>query len=355
VTPEDLHRQLQSGSPAPAYLFIGPEAWHREQCRKLLLEKALPPQDRADGFTRHDLDETDLNTVIDDARSLSLFAANRLIWVSSAESALPRTRAAAADDDDSPSSGKGSSEAIQAFLNDPVPGVTLVFDCARFDFEGEDKTKLQRVQKFYSSIRHQVEFHHLTPFAAKKLAQAEAKRLGLKIDEEEIDFIVEALGADGARLVNELEKLALYLGKDRKVTPEDIANMVPNARATTIFALVSALGRHDRTASLDALDILVREGEYLPLALTFLATQFRLSLVAKEAGLTSSGQIQAHFSKMGTPMWRSRADQIQQTIAAFSKEKLREAIDKIYQTDKSLRDTRPDDRTVMEQFVLQLT
>jgi len=54
-------------------------------------------------------------------------------------------------------------------------------------------------------------------------------------------------------------------------------------------------------------------------------------------------------------MWRSRAEQIQQTIAAFSKEKLRTAIDKIYQTDRALRDTRPDDRTVMEQFVLQLT
>ena len=36
-------------------------------------------------------------------------------------------------------------------------------------------------------------------------------------------------------------------------------------------------------------------------------------------------------------------------------EKLRDAIRKIYETDKALRDTRPDDRVVMEQLVLSLT
>jgi DNA polymerase-3 subunit delta len=131
--------------------------------------------------------------------------------------------------------------------------------------------------------------------------------------------------------------------------------MVPNARVTTIFALVGAIGRGDRTSALDALDVLVREGEYLPLALTFLATQFRFALAAKEAGLINAGQIQAHFSKQGTPMWRSRAEQIQQSATAFSKEKLRAGIARIYEADKALRDARPDDRTVMEQVVLGMT
>ena len=46
------------------------------------------------------------------------------------------------------------------------------------------------------------------------------------------------------------------------------------------------------------------------LALAFLSTQFRMALVAREAGLKSSQQIQGHFSRMGVPMWGSRADQI---------------------------------------------
>jgi DNA polymerase-3 subunit delta len=103
------------------------------------------------------------------------------------------------------------------------------------------------------------------------------------------------------------------------------------------------------------LDTLLREGEYLPLALTFLATQFRLAMVAQEAGLRTSQQIQAHFTKQGIRIWRDRADQINQTVAAFPKEKLALAIEKVAGADRALRDTRPDDRVVMEEFVFSLT
>jgi len=80
MTPEDFQRQLKNKQLAPAYLFLGPETWQRERCRRLLVECALPAEDRESGFVRYDLDETDLYSVMDDARSMSLFAANRLIW-----------------------------------------------------------------------------------------------------------------------------------------------------------------------------------------------------------------------------------------------------------------------------------
>src|SRR4051812_14069071 len=98
MTPDEFLRSISKQPLAPAYLVLGQEAWYRQQIREALIEKALPPEDRENGFTRYDLDETDLNVVMDDARSFSLFAANRLIWVTSAEGALPRTRSAAASD-----------------------------------------------------------------------------------------------------------------------------------------------------------------------------------------------------------------------------------------------------------------
>ena len=357
MTPDEFLRSIQKQPLVPAYLFLGPEAWYREQCRKALLERALPPEDRENGFTRYDLDETELNVVIDDARSFSLFATNRLIWVSSAEGALPRTRASAGDSDDAEERGgsTGDAASIAAYLKNPVPGTVLVFECSRYDFEGDDKTKLARVQKFYSAIPAQIECQRFTAAAARKLAMVQAKRTGLQIGDDEIDLLIEILGSDASRIAAEIEKLSLYAGSERRVTGEDVVSLVPNGRATTIFALVAAIGRGDRSGSLDALDILVREGEYLPLALTFLATQFRLALVAKEGGLTNAGMIQSHFTKLGTPMWRSRAEQVQQTVAAFPAAKMRKAIQKIFETDRALRDTRPDDRTVMEQFVLGLT
>jgi DNA polymerase-3 subunit delta len=345
MSPDQFLSSIRSRAPEPVYLFIGPEGYSRDQCRRALVEKALTPEQRADGLTRWDLDRVGLTEVLDDARSLSLFASERVIWAGSAEAAVPRENA----------SDTSAADALAAYLADPVPGVVVVFDSSRYDFEGDDKARTQRVQKFFSGVKAQVEFPRLEPAAARRLAQSLARESGLRIGDAELDLLVDVLNADATRIATEIEKLATYAGAERAITPDDIWTLVPNARATTIFALVAALGRRDRTRSLDTLDILTREGEYLPLALSFLSSQFRLALAAKEAGVANAGQIQAHFAKQGMQVWRGRAEQIQQTVSAFSVEKLREGLQKIYEADKALRDTRPDDRTVMERFVLSLT
>jgi DNA polymerase-3 subunit delta len=339
---------MRKSPPAPVYLFLGPEAYQRGRCRKALLERVLTPDDRETGLTQLDLEQIPMAAVLDDARSLSLFAPNRVVWVSGAEGVLPRGRSAAQEEN------SGADE-LAEYLRDPTPGTVLVFEASRYDFEGEDRTKLERVQKFYSRISEVVEFRPYSVESARRLAQEIAKEAGLQIGLSEIGLLVESLAGDAARIANEIEKLRLYAGTNRKVTSDDILNLVPNAQASTIFALVAALGRGDRKRSLDSLDTLLREGEYLPLALTFLATQFRLAMVAQEAGLRTSQQIQAHFTKQGIRIWRDRADQIYQTVTAFPKEKLALAIEKVYSADRALRDTRPDDRVVMEEFVFSLT
>ena len=91
------------------------------------------------------------------------------------------------------------------------------------------------------------------------------------------------------------------------------------------------------------------------LALAFLSTQFRMALMAREAGLKSSQQIQAHFSRQGVPMWGSRAEQVSQTVGRFGGAQIERALKLISRADRGLRDARPDDRIVMEQFVLELT
>ena len=348
MSPDQFLDRMRKSPPAPAYLFLGPEAYQRGRCRKALLDRVLTPDDRENGLTQLDLEQIPMAAVLDDARSLSLFAPNRIVWVSGAEGVLPRGRSAAQEEN------SGADE-LAEYLRDPTPGTVLVFEASRYDFEGEDRTKLERVQKFYSRISEVVEFRPYSVESARRLAQEIAKEAGLQIGLSEIGLLVESLAGDAARIANEIEKLRLYAGTSRKVTSDDILNLVPNAQASTIFALVAALGRGDRKRSLDSLDTLLREGEYLPLALTFLATQFRLAMVAQEAGLRTSQQIQAHFTKQGIRIWRDRADQIYQTVTAFPKEKLALAIEKVYGADRALRDTRPDDRVVMEAFVFSLT
>ena len=350
MTPEQFLERLRSSGPVPAYLFLGPESYQRQRSRRALLEAALSPEERETGFSWHDLSQTPLAVALDDARSLSLFASRRLIWLASAEAALPRGRTAASEDET-----EAVPSDLSAYLREPAPGVVLVIEASRYDFEGEDKPRLERVRKFYSAVPAQVEFRSFSPEAARAQAQSMASQAGLKLGLAELALLLEATAGDVARIAVEIEKLCLYAGTARKITAEDIATLVPDAQAATIFALVAAVGLGDRARALQILDLLAREGEYMPLALTFLAAQFRLALAAAEADLRSAGQIQAHFIKAGARMWPERARQIEQTVRAFPKAQLERAVVKLFKTDECLRDARPDDRIVMEEMILALT
>jgi DNA polymerase III subunit delta len=351
LTPAQLLALVKQGKRPPALLLLGPEAYDRRRIKETL--RASVPEE---SLTEHDLIEVSLAEVLDDARALSLFATDRLIWVVNGEAALPRGRAgdAAGESDDGAPSGSGDSAPLTAYVKDPTPGVMLVVEAVRFDFEGDDKRKQERVRKFYGAINAVVELRRYAAHEARAEAEVLKSKAGVRMDASVLDLLVEAMGADIARIAVEIEKLALFAG-NRPVSPDEIATLAPEARTVTIFALVNALGRRDRVHSLETLDTLVKEGEYLPLVLAFLSTQFRMALVAREAGLRVAGQIQSHFTRLGVPLWGSRADQIAQTVSRFSQAQLENAVKLISQADRRLRDARPDDRSIMEQFVIELT
>ena len=354
MTPDQFLDRLKKKGPEPVYLFLGPESYNRERCRQALLDAVLaglPAEERSGAFTRHDLDQTPLASALDDARSLSLFATKRVIWLARAEAALPRGRSVESEEE---AGASANAAALAAYLRELSPETTVVFDCSRFEFDGEDRARMERVQKFYAAVPAQVEFRPFSPEAARALAQNLARAAGLQLGLAELALLLEAIGGDASRIAVEIEKLKLLAG-DRKVTAEDIAALVPDAQAATIFALVAALGRGDRGRALETLDTLARSGEYMPLALTFLGTQFRMALAAREAGLRNAGEIQAHFNKLGARIWPERAREIGQTVDAFPKARLERAVAKLFEADRDLRDARPDDRIVMEAMILELT
>jgi len=243
---------------------------------------------------------------------------------------------------------------LSRYIERPSPGVVVVLECSRYDLEGEDRAKLDRVRKFYSAIPAQVEFPRYSVQEARHLAMELSREAGLAMDSNAIEWMVDLLGADAMRIATEIEKLRLYAGDRKRIDARELEAMVPDSSVSTIFALVDALARRDRLRALNLVDTLVRQGEYMPLALNFLASLFRLALAAKEKGLKSPQQIQHAFSKPGRPVWRSKAEQVHQAATVFSKAQLEAGLREIFATDWALRDARPSDRIVMEKFILAL-
>ncbi|HUB33845.1 MAG TPA: DNA polymerase III subunit delta, partial [Bryobacteraceae bacterium] len=236
MTAAQLLARLQKGAKPAALLLIGPEAYERRRIKDALAA-AFPPG----ALAQHDLAEVSLAEVLDDARALSLFASERLIWVLNAENALPRGE------------DPGDSAPLEAYVKDPTPGVTLVFEASRFDFEGDDKRRQERVRKFYAAIPDAIELRRFPTHEARAEAESLVCKAGFRMEPSALDALVEALGADMARIAVEIEKLALYAA-GREIGAEEIAALVPDARASNIFALVNAIGRRDRGRALEILD-----------------------------------------------------------------------------------------------------
>ena len=158
MSPAQFLARVKKNEVPPVCLFLGLESYNRKRCVNALLAMAQTAGVEAE---RHDASQMALAALVDDARSLSLFASERLIFVRNAEAAMPRANrsaAAAPDDeegDENSGTGAGSPADIallEAYVKDPTPGVTLVFEATRWDFDGDDKTKTERVRKYYGAI-----------------------------------------------------------------------------------------------------------------------------------------------------------------------------------------------------------
>src|SRR5579864_7992620 len=126
MTPGQLLARLKKNDLPAGILLLGPEAYQRRR-----LKEALTAAFPEGAMAEHDLNETALAAILDDARALSLFAADRLIWVLNAEGALPRGRS---EEDGESEGAAGDAGTLADYLRDPTPGVTLVFEAMRYDF-----------------------------------------------------------------------------------------------------------------------------------------------------------------------------------------------------------------------------
>jgi len=353
MDPVQLLIQLKKTGPGPGYLFLGNELYSRDGCRRALLEAALPASDRQTGLVQFDLAESSLETVIGEARTLSLFATARLIVAYNAEATLPRTGPLDEEEGSAPPAAAGL---LEDYFSSPTPGVVVLIEALRFDWDDRDeKRKLERLAKFFAAVPVKVEMRRLAPEAALEGARRLAQEQSLPISDELLAELAEALGHDMARISGEITKLALYSAGRQEITRQTLAALVPEARTSGLFELTDALAARNRSRALEILDTLTRMDVYLPLQINFLAGVFRCALAVKESGSRSPGEVMRLFQRLGLPTWPARANQALDTARRFTHPQIERAMVLLSETDRDLRRDNPGDRLVMEKLVWDLT
>ena len=89
-----------------------------------------------------------------------------------------------------------------------------------------------------------------------------AKELGLRFGDDALELFIMLAGEATRQIGNELEKIDLYLGPDRReVTPDDVRKMVPLSRAGVVFEIGNALQAGDAARALELIDHQLERGE----------------------------------------------------------------------------------------------
>jgi DNA polymerase-3 subunit delta len=97
---------------------------------------------------------------------------------------------------------------------------------------------------------------------AAALARALAEDRGLQLQGEALELFTLSTGGDRRVIENELDKLDLYLGVDRRsVGVEEVRKLVPLSRAGIVFELGNALAARDMNRALALLNQLLFQGE----------------------------------------------------------------------------------------------
>ncbi len=94
------------------------------------------------------------------------------------------------------------------------------------------------------------------------LVSKRAKDLGLRFEGEALELFVMLAGEATRQIGNELEKIDLYLGPERReVTPDDVRKMVPLSRAGVVFEIGNALQNGNASRALELIDQQLERGE----------------------------------------------------------------------------------------------
>ena len=96
---------------------------------------------------------------------------------------------------------------------------------------------------------------------ATEIVRNRADKRKLQFDDDALELFVLLTGGDTRQIDNELEKIDVFVGKERRVIADAVRELVPLSRAGVIFELGNALAARDLKRALDLVRRLLDQGE----------------------------------------------------------------------------------------------
>jgi DNA polymerase-3 subunit delta len=260
---QDFNKLIQSKKTSPAYLFAGEEAYLIDLCLNKI-EKLLAVDDlnREVFYASDSTSEDILNAVF----TLPFLSDKRLIIVKG----VNKMRAT-------------DAEHITKYLSNTSDTSCLVLLYS-------DNYKKETIAKRKELVNACTSSKNCVAVDCRKQYESEAKDFiksvltdkGKNASYDIISRIIEENGTDLLNISNEIEKLSLYVGKDKKeITENDLEKVGGYTKEVNIYALSSDIESKNLKRALFVLEKLLNDGEEPVMVLSAISSSTRKMLNAK--------------------------------------------------------------------------
>ncbi len=319
--------EIAKGKPGPLYGVFGQEAFLLDQALGEFINSPAFAANPSLNQERFLAAETPPNKVLDSANTLPFLGSRRLVLVQGIDA--------------------WKAEALNQFLdyfNNPAPSTCLVFSAAKLDARSrfakalQDKGKVHTVRKPYPrelpawlAGRAKLRGKNLTPAAA-----------GLLMELGDIGLM---------ELDREVEKICLFVGNQKEITPGIIKTVTTQGRLFSVFDLTNAIAKSELARALSALGHLLAMNE-APLAILGMITRLfrQLSQVRQ---ILDEGGIEAQVQQSLRTPPQVTADLIKRARKE-SQGRLSAYLEVILATDLALKSSAGADRVIMENLLFKL-
>ncbi|MEA1986905.1 MAG: DNA polymerase III subunit delta [Candidatus Marinimicrobia bacterium] len=146
-----------------------------------------------------------------------------------------------------------SKKLVLKYLNDPVKDKILVLVSPEID---NKNSFLKSVKKKATTLMITSPFENEIPFWIKNyLAESDSE-----ITDSAIDELIKIVGTNLSDLINELDKLTIYLEKDSKITDNDVRFIAGYSKTHKINDLLNAIGKRDKSQAIFVMENLISNG-----------------------------------------------------------------------------------------------
>jgi DNA polymerase-3 subunit delta len=258
MTPDELATELEAGRVRSAYLLAGSEPLLREEAWSTLRRTVLGDGPADFDLDRLEGDEATPARLWDAVRTLPVLAERRLVWLRE------------------PGGGRGGWKALVEALPDVVGDVVSGSRTVLVVTTDAPDRRLAWVRAFADPAGALVLCD--APRPARELGafvRREAKRLGLRIESDAVERLVERVGPQLLRLRSELEKASLLAGTGAPITLDHVTRGVADLAEEPVWELTDAIGEGRGGDALAVLAKLLATGVPPPVVLGALAGHFR--------------------------------------------------------------------------------